>query len=537
MTSIEGHCTTCGVPLTGVSCAVCGGNAEQLTLADGDGNLPRFGAEAGKPELEWAHEAWARGEHARVVSHCLAAAGAQGIKNIALPEGPAFVAVVGGMSIILRVRPQREHLVIETPVARLPMTQYVGAMRLALELSGGTRSAARYAVRGDTLVLRMTGRLDTMTPHVIQAAIDSLVAQASDDARVMSTSVHARVLTTEEHVDMDLDKLPETPALDLEQSGGAPSTGKTAPPPTGGAKPTGTSGMFQSVAPILTPSGPAPAPVKIPPPPPPAPTSQAATKPGPPRLAPPPPSAAKPPPVTVRSPEDGIPAELAASVVDAKADKNLIGNPTPIVGAMRVPDAKPAGAPGPADGLVDLLHKAQTLGAVLSFADLPASMMLLIRAAVYRAVFDYESAAPAAVAHLFNETAAMTREIYITAPGKRRGAMAIPSAQPAFDVMQVIVDKRGDVPVSNPIQVTPITTSQEAKQHLARYLSEIDQAPQDLELRHFLALGALSELLVRTKLPAATMDRLKGIVALAEREGAKQQNVDLMMTALSRMIA
>ncbi len=591
MTSIDSHCTTCGVPLTGPVCAVCGGDAQVLPLADGDGNLPRFGTDTGKPELEWAHEAWARGEHARVVSHCLAAEGAQGIKNISLPEGPAFVAVLGGMSVIIRVRPKQEQIVIETPVARLPETQYVGAMRLALELSGGSRSAARYAVRGDMLVLRMVGRIDVMSPHVIQSALKSIVGQASDDARVMSTSVHARVLVTDEHVNMDLDKLPEAPVLDLDPQPGASLRGAQQAAPvatprvaieTAAPKSTGMSGMFQSVAPILSadspssprasvtpapppvsatpspPAAPPPAasppaarPLGLAPPPPkpgaatvpafpsssasgPAPTSQAVTRPGPPR--PPPPKA---PPPTVRSKEEGIPAELAASLVDGKSDH--IGTPTPIVGVLRLPEAQRSTASARAvtasDGLVNLLHKAQTIGAVLSFADLPASMMLLIRATVYRAVFDHESQAPSAVAHLFNETAAMTREIYITAPGKRRGAMAIPSPQPAFDVMQTIVDKGGDVPIQNPMQVTPITTSQEAKQHLARYLSEIDQAPQDLELRHFLALGALSELLVRTKLPPPTQERLKGIVALAEREGAKQQNVELMMTALSRMIA
>ena len=581
MTSIDSHCTTCGVPLTGPVCAVCGGNAEVLPLADGDGNLPRFGIEAGKPELEWAHEAWARGEHARVVSHCLAAEGAQGIKNISLPEGPAFIALVGGMSVIIRVRPKQEQIVIETPVARLPETQYVGAMRLALELSGGSRSAARYAVRADLLVLRMVGRIDVMSPHVIQSALKSIVAQAADDARVMSTSVHARVLGTDEHVNMDLDKLPEAPVLDLDPQPGASSGGgaqaavgapRAAAPaaPPAAPKSTGLSGMFQSVAPILGADGPsspprppapepaapqaappraappaaakAPAPAASPaarplglaPPPAPdrkpvpasaSPTSQALTKPGPPR--PPPPKASPP---TVRSKEQG-----------GQADPNRIGTPTPAVGVLQLPEAQrstpSAPAVSPADGLVNLLHKAQTIGAVLSFADLPASMMLLIRAAVYRAVFDHETLAPSAVAYLFNETAALTKEIYITAPGKRRGAMAIPSPQPAFDVMQTIVDTRGEVPGKNTMQVTPITTSQEAKQHLARYLSEIDQMPQDLELRHFLTLGALSELLVRTKLPGPTQDRLKGIVALAEREGANQQNVELMMTALSRMIA
>ena len=121
--------------------------------------------------------------------------------------------------------------------------------------------------------------------------------------------------------------------------------------------------------------------------------------------------------------------------------------------------------------------------------------------------------------------------------GMRRGSMAIPATSPAFEIMARIVAQRGELEPTSQVQVQPITTAQDAKQHLARYVSEIDQAPADAELRHFLALGALSELLVRTKLPPATQDRLRGILAHAKKEGAKQPVVDLMMTALTRMIA
>lgn len=191
----------------------------------------------------------------------------------------------------------------------------------------------------------------------------------------------------------------------------------------------------------------------------------------------------------------------------------------------------------PADQLCELLHRAQTLGAVLSFADQPATMCLLIRATLYRSVYQHEAEVPRAVAFLHAATAPMTKEIYITAPGKRRGSMAIPPTSPAFEAMNQIVSQRGEVEPGEPMAVQPITTAQEAKQHLARYVSEIDQAPSDLDLRHFLALGALSELLVRTKLPAATQERLRGIIAHAQKEGPARPVVDLMMTALTRMIA
>lgn len=236
------------------------------------------------------------------------------------------------------------------------------------------------------------------------------------------------------------------------------------------------------------------------------------------------------------SAEGAAPTEPSAGLgygTPAPAQTDPLGD-TFISHGHPVPPAKTG---SPADGLCELMHKAQTLGAVLSFADQPATMCLLIRASVYRAIQEHEQAAPRAVALLFHSTVAMTKEIYITAPGKRRGSMAIPPTSPAFEVMARIVAQRGDVESPEPLRVQPITTAQEAKQHLARYVSEIDQAPSDTDLRHFLALGALCELLVRTKLPAPTQDRLRGIVTHARKEGGKQPVVDLMMTALTRMIA
>ncbi|MEO5731575.1 MAG: hypothetical protein ABI134_19965, partial [Byssovorax sp.] len=57
----------------------------------------------------------------------------------------------------------------------------------------------------------------------------------------------------------------------------------------------------------------------------------------------------------------------------------------------------------------------------------------------------------------------------------------------------------------------------------------------DPTLRHFLAVGALSELLARAKLPSQTELRLRDIVSHAQREGAKQGSIDLMMMALQRI--
>lgn len=595
MSPPSSHCPVCGVPMDAAVCSACGSGGEPLALLDGEGDLPVFPGDTSRPELEWASEAWTRGEYARVVSHCLSAEGAQGIQSRTVAEGPAFVALLNGVSVIIRVQEARGQLVVESPVARLPRTQYVGAMRAALELSASTRSATRYTARGEILLLRSVGMIASMTPSVLQSTLRALVHAAIDDAKVLSTSVHARTFTSQEHVHLDLEAIPEDRGLDLGDpnrrppskhptvpvpadaprefsptpnpfSGAAlsapspasfeadfldsgPSDNRAAPNPAlkstavspGMAIPAAARASIPKMQAVKKPSSsgfaasaiaaiPAIAPTSAPVTPPqpgagtsalksglrpptgPAPSAPAVTKPA---AAPPPAQATKP---AIRRPSAAIPQVVVTA--------NAASAPVPAA-AQETPNAS----------LCELLHKAQTLGAVLSFADQPASMALLIRASVYRTLLEFDATLPAAVSLLWTETQPLTKEIYITAPGIRRGAMAIPDANRAFEVMQLIVDARGDVPRAETPQITPITTSQEAKQHLARYVSEIDQAPRDLELRHFLTLGALSELLVRAKLPGPTLERLRGIIAHAKRDGATQPVVDLMMTALSRMMA
>jgi hypothetical protein len=502
-TASQQYCSTCGAPVSAQKCAICGGEVTELALEDGNITENVLLTGVTNPDLEWAFEAWTRGEHARMISHVLTVAGAQSVRSLTEPQGPIFAAIYRGFSLFLAVNKAADQLTVEVPVARFPATQYVGAMRLALELSDEPRSPARYGARGDLLMMRYVGRLGAMNPEVLQIALDRIVARATEESKLFATSVQARPLTGEDHASMDFSSLPKPNALSF------------APPP--------------------------------PPPPAPAPLPKPGLKPPPPPLAPTP---AVPIPAVIAQARPSGMFDTVQPILGPDSSKK--SQPPTLPTHPPPKSAKPSAAPLPPAPLTQaspvqinvdngtlssLLHKAQTLGAMLSFADQPASMALLIRATVYRAILENESGAPDAVAFLFNETLALTKEIYITAPGKRRGAMAIPEAQPAFDVMSRIVEAREQVKPSGPAQMTPITTSQDAKQHLARYVSEIDQTPSDLELRHFLALGALAELLVRTKLPAPTQERLRGILEHSRAEGAQQKNVDLMMTALNRMIA
>ncbi|WP_437575978.1 hypothetical protein [Sorangium sp. So ce887] len=198
--------------------------------------------------------------------------------------------------------------------------------------------------------------------------------------------------------------------------------------------------------------------------------------------------------------------------------------------------SRPEAANTPADRLCQLLRDAQVLGAALSFQERPGVMVLLIRCTVFRAIYEHGEAMPDAVAHLYRCTAAATREL-VQAEGGSRRANTAGVAEPAFLAMERLVTLRGQVPEEKRLHIDPLTTAALAREHLGRYLREIERAPADPVLRHFLALGALSELLVRTKLPAKTEQRLRDIVAYAQRDGAKPGTIELLMTALSRIVA
>jgi hypothetical protein len=582
--------------MEGSSCSACGGGANPLSLADGD---PASGSahapDPTRPELELGFEAWRAGDAGRLVSQCLGASGATDLSMQVTHEGPIYKGVLRGVAIFARARRSDGQIVFESPVVRLPSTQYVPALRMLLELSDRDAVPIRYSVRGDWVLARFVGTLAELSPSYACAAIDAVTTAASDGARLLVGVLQARAIGAQGHAELTIDALPRGTVLQ-DQGSAAPAGGArgkkvaldSIPPLVEGSddafKQTPAVEMpaarfvgAEGIPAVLLPPGglhmPAPQRSKVPTParieqrprmrspapglgtplrPPagpaaltpvqgvPAITAAAARSPN---LVPPAPSTR---PIPLQRP--GPPAPAASRPAP---ERTLVSEATP--GTMPsavapadpladtfITDAKqpPPKFTGPGAGLCELIHRAQTLGAVLSFADQPATMCLLIRATVYRAVLEYDKVVPNAVATLFQGTLEATKEIYITAPGVRRGAMAIPAASPAFELMSRIAAQRGECdPVPGAVPISPITTAQDAKQHLARYVSEIDQAPADLELRHFLALGALSELLVRTKLPGPTQERLRGIVAHAQKEGARQPAVELMMTALTRMMA
>ncbi len=184
----------------------------------------------------------------------------------------------------------------------------------------------------------------------------------------------------------------------------------------------------------------------------------------------------------------------------------------------------------PSDRLCMLLRHAQSL-ASLTLEERPATMVWLVRSAVFRAIYDFKDLLPDAVAQLYRCTG-IGRDLPSAAT---RVSGQLQAAEPALVVMERLIVSRAQVPKEKPLAIEPMTSAAQAKEHVARYLVEIDRAPGDPPLRHFLALGALTELLVRTKLPPQTDQRLRDIVSHAQREGAKTSAIDLMMTALQRI--
>jgi hypothetical protein len=193
--------------------------------------------------------------------------------------------------------------------------------------------------------------------------------------------------------------------------------------------------------------------------------------------------------------------------------------------------AKPSAdsALAPPDRLCVLLREARALAA-LTLEERPASTGWVLRSAAYRAVYEFKDVLPDAVASLYRASV-MGRD-----PGSPRTA-APTGSDPSLRVMEQIIVARGQLPREQPLAIEPMTSAAQAKEHVGRFLLEIEHAPGDAALRHFLALGALTELLVRTKLPPQTEKRLRDIVAHAQREGPKGPAIDLMMTALKRINA
>lgn len=535
-------CATCGWPLDGERCPACGGDRVPLPLQDGR-DAAAFEPPADTSPPDKAHEAWRSRDYLRFVGQCLASE-AVDVRTVAHPEGPGWIGTARGVPLFVAFLPERGEVVIESPLARLPQRQRVPVLRLALELCARPNASSRVCLRGDLLVVRHVARVVTLTPATLRSAIGEVASLARRygermiagfDARAALASEQAafagwEVLGRPRSLPSIVPPPPVAPAP-LSSSRPPPSSyalSDDAPQPSSRmrsvtSRPPALAGGSMlgdddgSIPPILMPDLARPAPP-----------------------APPPPPAPLPPPVPPPAPLQGAlpqpPPTLAGAC--APAGMAMIGAPPPSSRTDRADrnDERPPSSAQPAhEGLLDLLRHTQALLATLG-PDRFEAKRTLLRACAFRALHEHRDEASDAVRHLY--LAAVTTgppgagpPSIVRRPGAPGGVL-----EPAVLVLDQIVAQGGHMPPAPAVSIEPLQTAAEAKDHMARYLDEIDAAPLDPAVRYYLALGALTELLVRAKLPQPMDQRLRDIVEHARRESA-QASVDLMTTALRRIVA
>jgi hypothetical protein len=562
-------CVSCGFPLRGQRCEICGGDQAPVKLAEGEIRDPRALLDEGSTVgLERAIEAHRNKELARFVGHVVTAEGA-GARTVTLAEGPAWIAAIRGALVFVSINSTLADLTLQSPVIRVPRGQRVPVMRLALELSAQELSTARFCLRDDLLVLRYGAPLASLTPPVLRDLLREIGHLAARSAELFAVTFDAN------------------PAIDESARAGAgfEAVGRARKlrlgsgmmrsiPPPAPSSPDSASALSRADRTKTVPlrgdsprlpreeverasqNGPPPLPgfgVRSPQPlhaaPPSRPTQSM------PAVTPPSSRSSYPSPIEAPEPvfelaassvrprpiSDPIPAILSPMFAPAPAvaRKSIPPLPPPpsgftaskprgasmpeidIEAPSRRPSIAMAAIPGemrePADRLCSLLRQAKAL-ASLVLEMRPGAMPWLVRATVFRSIHDFRDTLPEACAHLYRCT-----------------GMGRDAPEPALLVLDRVVAARARHPGEKPLVIDALTSATQAKEHVARYLVEIERSPIDPGLRHYLALGALTELLARARLPAQTDVRLRDIVAHAQREGAKQGAIDLMMTALQRI--
>lgn len=563
---------------------------------------------------------------------CLGAETGLSVRTMAFSEGPAWAVAGADSTVFVFVELGLMQLVIESPIARLPRTQRVAAMRFALEICEDDRLSSRICLRDDLLVMRFVAQLGAAPPALLRHVVHEMSTLSERYTELFMAAFNARVPTRAE-VRSGAESIGKKRQLGTLR----PSTTRAPivqpPPPT--LRPDFSTQRDDDMPPILSPvfggdsvrRGPSdelpphftPNHMREP-----RRTAPQSSDDIPAILAPPSmlrdlkrtassdqiPAILAPLPQTSGKPLafDDIPAILAPhSMLDSSSSDAWDAMPAVLMppeafssggrGSAPLSVSVPSGAlsereispttareispttarlgaipavmmttPGsatrqrtamgigtdpatdvsgrrpatpadtPADKLCELLQRAQVLATTLSFAERHTTTLLLVRAVVYRAIYDYAEHLPDAVSYLSRTTAAATRMIWSsTAPPDKNAPM--PMAEPSLLAMERVVAQRAQMPKEPKLPSQPFTTAGQAREHLAKYVEEIEQSPNDQPLRHFLAIGALCELLVRARLPSQTSQKIKDIVAHAQREANKPaQSLDLMMAALKRII-
>jgi hypothetical protein len=104
-------------------------------------------------------------------------------------------------------------------------------------------------------------------------------------------------------------------------------------------------------------------------------------------------------------------------------------------------------------------------------------------------------------------------------------------------VINDILATRGEMVEPRPVEIPPLPSPEATRQHVRRYLDEIGRATPDLDLQHYLLLGALAELLVRVPLDEEARKHMLQVYAESRRRGPTPEALTLLFTTIERVSA
>lgn len=430
--------------------------------------------------LARARAAYAEHDYPRMVAHIVGAE-SWASKALEAPSGPAWLVTIGGSMGVVELNLAEGRAHVEAPALRLPRARGAEMLREALERQD-ERRWSRISLRGDVLVVVFVGWLDATEPE----ALRDVIVEVTQVSRSLSEAMAARYggapvqLDAFESVLGFLAQRREVRPLKVDLAARRAATRATR------------QASHDDMPPILAPANAA------------APARVASA----PRITPQATSAPEPRSRRVTLYELDV-AAIAYDSADA---------PTSAAGRTA------------ADRMCEKLRQARTLAESCP----PALAALLLRGAVFQVVHAHQAELPDAVAYLYRATAAATRDAWRTSETRRPTPLT--EKQPAIAVFDRVIAQRGEVPPEPPLTIDPFQNVAEARTHLGRYLAVIEKVTSEHGMRFALAIGALTELLVRAKLPEPTVRRLEEIVAHAYRDPTRPAALQILMTTLKKIV-
>lgn len=190
-----------------------------------------------------------------------------------------------------------------------------------------------------------------------------------------------------------------------------------------------------------------------------------------------------------------------------------------------------------------MLKVAMGLSRSLHALNTPAPIHLLLqRAVVFRAYRDFLDRCPDTVYFLVRAARPVIEQLPTTSGEGLLGFFrsSDPGRTPSPSVLETVfgrvVAQRGLVEPQKPAHPTPLPGPAELKAHFRKYLEELRRGPERADLRSFVLLGALAELMARSRLSPAVIERLHAAEAAGKENGGTPSGAAALLLALEGLV-